>query len=58
MATVIEDFRTFSITLNENKNVTDTVYCPVFIQQFEKNFNITEELLDLQVKICVSGNRR
>ena len=43
-----KNFETFSLALDESTGVTDVSYCAVFIRGVDKDFNITEELLDLQ----------
>ena len=42
-----KNFETFSFALDESTGVTDVSYCAVFIRGVDKDFNITEELLDL-----------
>ena len=42
-----KNFETFSLALDESTGVTDVSYCAVFIRGVDKDFNITEELLDL-----------
>ena len=42
-----QNFETFSLALDESTGVTDVSYCAVFIRGVDKDFNVTEELLDL-----------
>ena len=42
-----KNFETFSLALDESTGVTDVSYCAVFIRGVDKDFNVTEELLDL-----------